>query len=469
MIFTPDSSVLVIFCKRPKVGVGKQRVATELGAHAALALSELLLNAALADAAEWAGPVVIAPAGAADADWAAQLLPDALVVAQQGRNLGERINHVDGVLRQMGAEHVLIMGTDAPGLNARALAEAARALGKTDTVFVPAQDGGVTLLGARRPWPELSALPWETGRLSAALSDGCDAAGLSATWLTPSETVGTKIDRDVDHYADLLALTSYLKCDPRPTRKALLAWAESQPVISVVIPVRRDSVALRALLNQLGSELTDRDELIVVDAEQMAECKQVCDYFGARYLSVADTRGARMNIGARASTGSVLWFVHADATVSIDVADSIRRQVLAGARGGYFAFRFKGERTWIKTILEAAINLRTLFGTPYGDQALFFTRAAFEDAGGFADSSLFEEVALIERIRRGGGFLRMTEKVEVSPRRWEQDGWLARTLQNRLLAIGFALGIPARWLAQKYRGAHQGPTSTTSLANDKQV
>jgi hypothetical protein len=39
----------------------------------------------------------------------------------------------------------------------------------------------------------------------------------------------------------------------------------------------------------------------------------------------------------------------------------------------------------------------------------------------------------------------------VSPRRWERDGWIRRSLMNRLLALGFALGVAPDRLARMYR------------------
>jgi hypothetical protein len=44
----------------------------------------------------------------------------------------------------------------------------------------------------------------------------------------------------------------------------------------------------------------------------------------------------------------------------------------------------------------------------------------------------------------------MPADIGVSPRRWERDGWIRRTVGNRLLALGHALGIPPHRLARRY-------------------
>jgi hypothetical protein len=80
------------------------------------------------------------------------------------------------------------------------------------------------------------------------------------------------------------------------------------------------------------------------------------------------------------------------------------------------------------------------------------TRAAYEQAGGFADAPLFEEVPLVRALRRAGRFDSVDAAIGVSPRRWERDGWVRRTLENRLLALAYMAGISPHRLARRYRG-----------------
>ena len=214
-----------------------------------------------------------------------------------------------------------------------------------------------------------------------------------------------------------------------------------------------DTVALKLLLSRLAPALSGSDEIIVVDAEQSETCADICAYFGARYLSNNASRGSRMNFGAADANNEILWFIHADAEPDLNGADTIRQSIRGGIQAGYFKFRFTGTRPLFKRALEGAINLRAIVGIPYGDQALFMTRSAFKQAGGYADTSLFEEVGLVKALQRAGDFTRMQVTVGVSSRRWERDGWLRRTVQNRLLVLGHWLGVPSNTLARMYRGS----------------
>src|SRR5690606_8091020 len=136
---------------------------------------------------------------------------------------------------------------------------------------------------------------------------------------------------------------------------------------------------------------------------------------------------------------------------------AIRRALAAGAESGCFAFSFQGRRTWYKSVLERAVAARLrLGGVAYGDQALFATRAAYEACGGFSDQPLFEEVRLVKRLRRRGTFRVLPERVGVSTRRWERDGWIARTAHNRWLALRYALGASPERLAGAYGRSDAG-------------
>lgn len=217
----PESCSLVVFCRRPSTGVGKQRIAAALGPEMALALAQHLLASALEDAASWPGPVVLAPASAADRDWAAGLLgSDTRVLPQEDGNLGERLNRVDRALRAAGDTRLIYIGSDAPLHDFAFYARARIALDHADVVLGPAEDGGVTLMGARVPWPGIADLPWSTPDLGTALGLRCRAHGMKVQALTAQY--------DVDEADALPRLYRDLARDPRPARTALRQWLHGQ-------------------------------------------------------------------------------------------------------------------------------------------------------------------------------------------------------------------------------------------------
>ncbi len=200
--------------------MGKQRIASVLGQSYARELGEALLRTALEDGAAWPGPVVLAPAAAGDEHWAKKIAHENWLIIPQARgNLGERLNHVDDQLRGRGHKKIIYIGSDAPTLNADYYAAAVSALAESDIVLGPAADGGVTLMGACKPWPALEQLPWSSATLGETLKSACIVTGYTVAELPERY--------DIDVPADLLRLRADLAPDQRPARQALLAWLDN--------------------------------------------------------------------------------------------------------------------------------------------------------------------------------------------------------------------------------------------------
>ena len=214
-------STLVVVYKKPCPGVGKQRLAAQLGSQLTLDIAHALLACVLADARQWPGPVVLAPASSNDTQWTQQqarrIGSACCVTPQIEGNLGQRLNALDAALRRRNREKLVFIGSDAPGLNEDDFQMVRDQLQIHDVVLIPADDGGVVLMAGRKPWPELSALPWSTPRLAVALAAACRASGLSVTVVRQGY--------DIDEADDFFRLTDLLASDIRPERRALHALA----------------------------------------------------------------------------------------------------------------------------------------------------------------------------------------------------------------------------------------------------
>ncbi|MDP3663362.1 MAG: DUF2064 domain-containing protein [Nitrosomonas sp.] len=214
---------LILVCKKPAPGIGKQRLTARLGIETTQKVADALLACALEDACDWPGPVVIAPANVEDVEWAralsAPVTSPVTVVPQGTGNLGQRLNALDQTLRAQGMKQLVFIGSDSPGLDSADYATTREALQHADIVLIPARDGGVVLMANRYTWPDLSPLPWSSDQLGAALINACRNARQTVKTLRP----GT----DVDEMEDLVRLVSLLQRDSRPARCALLELTQN--------------------------------------------------------------------------------------------------------------------------------------------------------------------------------------------------------------------------------------------------
>jgi rSAM/selenodomain-associated transferase 2 len=220
--------------------------------------------------------------------------------------------------------------------------------------------------------------------------------------------------------------------------------------IAVVIPVLGEAAELDTLLARLAA--LRPEQVIVVSGSADAAVAAACRRHACEHVQTMPNRGAQLDAGARRARAAVLWFVHADAAVPDDALAHIAAAVRNGVESGCFQFAFQGPSAWYKSALARLVALRIRCGgMVYGDQGIFALRDVYAEVGGFAASPLFEEVRLVRRLRARGTFRVLDRALGVATRRWERDGWLKRSLENRWLALRFALGGRPETLAARYR------------------
>ena len=195
------SCPVIVMAKAPMAGFAKTRLIPALGAQGAAALAECLLERAIGHALDaQLGPVDLccAPDMSHPALARHAARPGMALSTQGDGDLGARMARAfERWLVCSG--RALMIGTDAPALDAVMLDRAARALDDADAVFVPALDGGYALIGLRCAAPTLfSGMVWSTASVMADTRERLAAAGLSHIELPPAA--------DIDEPADLVHL-----------------------------------------------------------------------------------------------------------------------------------------------------------------------------------------------------------------------------------------------------------------------
>ncbi|WJY17825.1 TIGR04282 family arsenosugar biosynthesis glycosyltransferase [Alteriqipengyuania flavescens] len=184
---------VVIFAKYPKAGAVKTRLAETIGDAAASRVYRALLDHTLIEARSSGLPVELRYDGAEAADFAQLVSGEIDLVPQGGGDLGERLARVEAP--------ALVIGSDCPGLTAKKLRKAAKALAENDAVIGPATDGGYWLIGLARPMPFLfEAMPWSKPGLLAATLSKLDEAGIGYAMLKELGDIDT--EDDLKHWPD---------------------------------------------------------------------------------------------------------------------------------------------------------------------------------------------------------------------------------------------------------------------------
>lgn len=154
-----DRRNLVIFARRPAYGVGKRRLAAEVGELAALRFQRHALAVLLRELCRdprWKTWVAVTP------DRPANWLKRPALVAQGRGDLGERLSRA---AKSMPRGSLVMLGSDAPQVRQTDIAAAFRMLGESEAVFGPAVDGGYWLVGLSergRRKPPFANVRWST-------------------------------------------------------------------------------------------------------------------------------------------------------------------------------------------------------------------------------------------------------------------------------------------------------------------
>lgn len=222
--------------------------------------------------------------------------------------------------------------------------------------------------------------------------------------------------------------------------------------LSVIIPTLNEAAQLGKTLEAV-ERLEPPPEVLVVDGGSEDETEDVATG-RARWLTAPRGRAAQMNTGARAASGDVLLFLHADTLLPPDAAEQIAR-ALAAPRVGAGTFRLAFDRPTPLLRLFAACTWLPLPQLCFGDRALFVRRACFELVGGFPQQPLFEDLEMVRRLCRVAGFRIVPRAVVTSARRFERHGPLRQQWRNLLLWLHWLAGTPPDRLAHRY-GYHLG-------------
>jgi rSAM/selenodomain-associated transferase 1 len=214
----PSARILVVMARAPVVGSVKTRLAQRVGAEAACAL----YRAFVADiAARFASPAwslvwAVTPAGA---DLTPLIGSDAVQFAQDGEDLGARMQSCFARLLRDHARRVVMIGADAPHLAETAIVAAFSALEQYDAVLMPTRDGGYCLVGLRAPHDIFAGIPMGTAQVFESTRARLDALGLRCHLLPASFDID-----ELDDVAELSRLIARGEATLPQTANVLRQW-----------------------------------------------------------------------------------------------------------------------------------------------------------------------------------------------------------------------------------------------------
>ena len=221
--------------------------------------------------------------------------------------------------------------------------------------------------------------------------------------------------------------------------------------VSIIVPVLNEAHHIASTLEALQGYRQQGAELIVVDGGSRDETPEIARPLSDRLIQTEKGRALQMNAGANVAHGDVLLFLHADTHLPEQSYLALHAAYEAGpVLWSRFNVRLSGHRFAFR-IIEWFMNRRScLTGIATGDQALAVRRELYQQVKGFPDIPLMEDVAMCKCLKQITRPLCLTESVETSSRRWEQNGVLRTMLLMWCLRLAYFLGMSPARLAEYY-------------------
>ncbi|WP_446007903.1 TIGR04282 family arsenosugar biosynthesis glycosyltransferase [Candidatus Electrothrix sp.] len=205
-----SQQTIILFTRYPRAGKVKTRLIDRLGPQGAATLHDQLTRQVI----NTIQPVLqarqvqlrVAYCGGSAEEMRSWLGSDILLQVQEGNDLGERM--ADAFVRawQQGAERVVLIGSDCPGINPSIIESGFKYLETHDLVLGPAADGGYYLIGLRNSVQGqyrilFQDIDWGTGQVLQQTLNQAQKAGFSFALLPELY--------DIDRPEDLVHLNYY--------------------------------------------------------------------------------------------------------------------------------------------------------------------------------------------------------------------------------------------------------------------
>ncbi|MBN4006705.1 TIGR04283 family arsenosugar biosynthesis glycosyltransferase [Nostoc sp. LPT] len=220
--------------------------------------------------------------------------------------------------------------------------------------------------------------------------------------------------------------------------------------ISIIIPVINEAGNIKGAIATTQPSINI--EVIVVDGGSKDNTVEIVQSLGVKVISSSPGRAVQMNAGAVAASGEILLFLHADSRLPTGFDEMIRTALQQpGIVAGAFKLRIDASLLSLRWV-EWGVNVRSHFcQMPYGDQAIFVTKAVFQQIGGFPELPIMEDFELMRRLKAKGHITIISTPVVTSARRWLQKGVFKTTLLNQIVIIAYLLGVSPERIRRWYR------------------
>lgn len=331
--------------------------------------------------------------------------------AQIGTGLGEKMYHGIKNVLSRGYDACVLIGTDVPEIRKEHLQKAFCILESKDVVFGPTTDGGYFLVGMKTPQIKIfQKQSYGHNKVLKNTTKYLREQGITVGYVPKLS--------DMDVPKDLCSYRARMRIDKRLQQTKTGQYLMRTSKISIIVPIYNEEATITKMQEQLRP-LKNKCEIIFVDGGSTDKTLELLDT-EFRILHSKKGRQNQMNLGAKKSTGDILFFLHCDSELPKNPLSQIR-YVMKDYNVGCFGITFHSSNFFMWTcgiISNRRVKDRKVI---FGDQGLFIDRDLFFEIGMFPDLPIMEDYQLSLTLKAKNEKLGMTRKrIVTSDRRFPQ-------------------------------------------------
>ncbi len=217
---------------------------------------------------------------------------------------------------------------------------------------------------------------------------------------------------------------------------------------SVIIPTLNEEDHIGVHIDEIRN-ICPAAQVIVADGGSTDRTQQIAHEKCVAVAVSPKGRGIQCNAGAKAATGDILLFLHADTTLPHDAFIVLDRSFQdRNTHIGTFRIKFDLDH-FILRVHCLYTYLDCVF-TRYGDQCITMRRLFFDKIGGFPELEYFEDVELLQKARKFTRIRLFPATVVTSGRRFKEQGVGRQYFFDAWLMIQYFLGVSPQRLSEEY-------------------
>jgi rSAM/selenodomain-associated transferase 2 len=223
-------------------------------------------------------------------------------------------------------------------------------------------------------------------------------------------------------------------------------------MISIIIPTYNEADQIASTIKKLTEMVQgEQFEIIVADGGSTDDTVAQAKRAGAITLSSPKKgRAAQMNAGAAQAKGGIFYFLHADTIPPEGFITDILNATSKGCQAGCYMLSFDYKHWFLK--VNCWFTRFDIDAFRFGDQSLFVTRTAFEQAGGFSEKHIvMEDQHLVKRLRKSIRFIVIKKPVVTSARKYLENGVYKTQGAFFIIYFLYTLGFSQESLVNTYK------------------